>query len=483
MKVALLISGYLRSFKVNIPNLKTTILDKFENVDVYLHITKNEHLDDKYFNINNQIGDLKSIEAILKPKIVLYEENIKFFKNAKKNNLYNLWIKYYKLNELRKINEIGFTYDLVIKFRPDLHLITEDIFERTWKGGVVYLPQKSIVDKTKLERRSDKHICDILAWGDGQVMDRYLNIYNELEPVTKVSGYTPETVLWHHLDRSDIAYEKVDVDYNVVLSMCNVFAIAGDSGSGKTTLSNILENYFSNSFVLECDRYHKWERGDENWKTYTHLNPNANYISKMSEDLFDLKVGKDIHHVNYDHSTGRFTPIQKIESSQNLIVCGLHSLMGRNESVYDLKIFIDTDSRLKTLWKIKRDVFERGYMKDQVIQQIERRKEDYEKYILPQRELSDLVINFVPDRDIDPLDTDSEFNIILNFYIKKDFSLIDIMEFLSQKNIKYLVQVEDKGWNKITFSQYKNLEDPRFTQNNFYDYIMLFILFLGKKLD
>ena len=72
--------------------------------------------------------------------------------------------------------------------------------------------------------------------------------------------------------------------------MCNVFAIAGDSGSGKTTLGNYLKNYFSSSFMLECDRYHKWERGDKNWDNYTHLNPEANYISKFSDDVYNLKM-------------------------------------------------------------------------------------------------------------------------------------------------------------------------------------------------
>ena len=73
----------------------------------------------------------------------------------------------------------------------------------------------------------------------------------------------------------------IDINYYVVLSLCNTIAITGDSGTGKTTISNILKELFSDSFVLECDRYHKWERNDENWKKYTHLNPDANYITKM----------------------------------------------------------------------------------------------------------------------------------------------------------------------------------------------------------
>lgn len=67
MKCAVLISGYLRSFKLNIPSIKSKIINKFEKVDIYIHITKNEKTDDKYFNITNEIDDIKYINDILNP--------------------------------------------------------------------------------------------------------------------------------------------------------------------------------------------------------------------------------------------------------------------------------------------------------------------------------------------------------------------------------------------------------------------------------
>ena len=48
--------------------------------------------------------------------------------------------------------------------------------------------------------------------------------------------------------------------------------------------------------ILETDRYHKWERGNENYKTYTHLNPYANHLERMSEDVFQYKIGQDVYH-------------------------------------------------------------------------------------------------------------------------------------------------------------------------------------------
>ena len=51
-----------------------------------------------------------------------------------------------------------------------------------------------------------------------------------------------------------------------------------------------LKNIFIDSFILECDRYHKWERGNENWKIYTHLHPEANNIDEALKDISLLKT-------------------------------------------------------------------------------------------------------------------------------------------------------------------------------------------------
>jgi hypothetical protein len=49
MKVALIIAGYLRSFKDNLPLLKNQIISEFNDIDIYIHITLNEENEDKYF--------------------------------------------------------------------------------------------------------------------------------------------------------------------------------------------------------------------------------------------------------------------------------------------------------------------------------------------------------------------------------------------------------------------------------------------------
>lgn len=487
MKVALLISGYLRSFNTNLPNLKSQILDKFDNIDVYIHITKNGDKEDKYLNINQ---DMDYINKVLNPVCMLCEENQHLSDDIKINNTLNLWFKYYKLNEIKKENEENKgKYDLVIKYRPDVNIVTQDTFEKDFDKDVIYIPSDSKIDKSKLANKKDKYICDILAFGNSKMMDYYFYIYENINYLIKhYNTYVSETLLFNYLNEYNIKYTEVDIDYTVLLSMCNVFAIAGDSGSGKTTMGNLLKKYFTSSFMLECDRYHKWERKDDNWQKYTHLNPDANYLAKMNEDIFDLKIGKDVYQVDYDHATGTFTQPEKLETSDNIIVCGLHSLYSDNDDMYNMKIFMDTDLTLKYTWKIKRDMAKRGYSKEKILEQIEKRKDDYIKYILPQKANSDLIINFFTDSKFDIDNIEQPLNVKLRLlfnkekYKQEDFA--DIFLEFRKHNLKYKTSipnnyspsyVSNSKFDEIIFTKYED-NNFGFGNNNYYDYILFVIL-------
>ena len=444
MKVALLISGYLRSYKNNIKYIQDEIITNFGDVDVYLHITKNESKEDKYLNLIDEENDVKNIVSILNPKSLLIENN------ANTDILKNQWSN-------KK-------YDLVIRYRFDLRIKTHHIFNNI-ESDTIYIPKDSKIDKSKLQNPNDNYICDALAFGNSEIMDKYFDIFKYLNKYGNVS----ETTLYEYLNDCNIKYNLIDIDYDFILSSCNVFGICGDSGSGKTRLGNRLKEFFSNSFMLECDRYHKWERGDKNWSKFTHLNPDANYISKMNEDIFNLKVGNSIYQVDYNHKNGKFTENRIIDPSENTIVCGLHSLYQENDNLYDIKIFIDTDDNLKTKWKIQRDVNERGHKLENVLAQIEKRREDYIKYIYPQKYKSDIVINFFPIDD----------KIGLKLFVRKIYNLEKIIKILNTKNIKFIFE-EEEIFNTFKFYEFQesnfwdNSSIPIF--NDFYDYILFFIL-------
>ena len=486
MRIALLIAGYLRSYENNIDYIKKEILNKFKDVDVYLHITKNENEEDKYLNQIEE-SDISFITNELKPISTIIENNTYFSDDKKINNTMNHWNKLHKLNHIKKINESsnGVKYDLVIRYRLDLEIKSENVFDLKI-DDYIYIPIDSKIDKTKLINLNDDHICDALSFGKSEIMDEYFKIYEVLPKLIIRHGHVSETILSAYLKNNNLKYKLIDINYSFILSKCNVFAICGDSGSGKSTLSDLLKSSFTDSFKLECDRYHKWERNDTNWTNLTHLNPNANFITKMNEDVFNLKIGNEIYQVDYDHHTGKFTDKQLINPTNNLIVCGLHSLSVDHtvsgDTLYNLKIYMDTDDTLKKKWKISRDVTERGYSVEQVLQNMKKREKDYTKYIDPQKENADLIIRFFTNDTVNFTELEKEPNISLELSIKKSFNINNVLNKLNVLEINYQL-ITENNLNRIVFEKYEktNIIDEYKVpiSNNFYDYILFFIFHLN----
>lgn len=178
--------------------------------------------------------------------------------------------------------------------------------------------------------------------------------------------------------------------------------IAGDSGAGKSRLLLMLDELLSENRILniEGDGDHKWERGNENWKDMTHLNPQANYLYRQAEDIRVLRDGNAVRRADYDHNTGTFTSKKKFSPKPYIVMCGLHSLyLPQMRQVLDMKIYLDTDESLRCHWKVSRDQGDRGHAKAEIMKQIEARRQDAEKYIYPQKQYADLVIRYF-DREL-----------------------------------------------------------------------------------
>lgn len=177
-----------------------------------------------------------------------------------------------------------------------------------------------------------------------------------------------------------------------------VIGIGGDSGAGKSTLIHYLKVMFKDQLLeLEGDSDHKWERGDEKWQEFTHLDPKANTLHKQAEQIRELKQRKSIQRSDYDHDTGKFTELDTIRPKDFIVLAGLHPFyLPKMRKIIDLKIFLDLDERLRTSWKITRDCEQRGYSEQQVIDALAKRESDSKRYIRPQKQFSDLVISLSP---------------------------------------------------------------------------------------
>ncbi len=172
--------------------------------------------------------------------------------------------------------------------------------------------------------------------------------------------------------------------------------VSGDSGSGKDTFSNSIEQIFGNHSVVKIsgDDYHLWDRKKPMWQVMTHLNPSANDLESFKNDIISLIDGKSIKSRHYNHSTGKMSTLFNVNSNDIIIASGLHSLyIPTLRRIFDLKIYLDMDEELRRHLKIKRDVNQRGHKLDDVIDSLNKRKSDFNKYIKIQKNHADLIFS------------------------------------------------------------------------------------------
>ena len=445
MKICILICGLKRCIDLVINNIEELFIDH----NIHIITCLNNELDEK------DEKDEKNEKKVINNKNIIKKL---FINDIHDNSFRN------SLNYCKKINNglkiIDNNYDLYIVMRTDL-IITNINLENI-KDNKLYFSKKNINQFTKdiLNKVND----NIILTKDYHLLLELIKLYE----FTKNNNNYLDIVLYNYLSNHNISYDLIDIDYKLILSKCNVIAIAGDSGSGKSTLLKVLSPLFdnNNTLTLETDRYHKWERGNENYQIYTHLNPYSNHLEKMYEDVYDLKIGNEIYQVDYDHSTGKFTQKEKIESKNNIIICGLHTMYeNKIKDILDIKIFMDTDRELIKKWKIQRDVNERGYSMEKVLKQIEFREKDYEEYISKQKENADIIINFYEIENKLECNLIIQNNNIINKILKE---LLKLNYEIKYENNNLIVKLKNK-------EIYNNLLDSNTFKNNYYKEIYYII--------
>lgn len=460
MRVALLLFGFLRSYKHNYQNLKNIILDKY-SCDIFIHISENENREDRYINNNkNLLEKIETVIELYNPISFICEKEEGY--NNTINNTVKYYYKMYQVNNLRrryeKLNK--FKYDIVIAMRPDIYFLSDyniilSNLSKIKNNNLIY-PDSNL---NRIDNSSKKTINDHLCIGNSNSINIYCKFYKHLnyyfnknfEKNNKTISF--ESILYEYIINNNIKHNiDNNIKYKLVLSIANSISISGDSGSGKTTISKLIKDIFKESLQLECDRYHKWDRDDKMWEDITHLNPGANYLVKMQKDYFDLKVGNNIYQVNYDHNTGSFTPLEKIESKQNIILCGLHTLYNKDiVNNNNLNIYLDPEQNLKIYWKIKRDVEKRGYTTEKVLENIEKRRLDYSTYISPQKKMADLIINYytIDNCSYDKIDESTKIGLRL---LSNKNCFLSLINYLEKNKVEFINGVEiEKNSEKIYY--------------------------------
>lgn len=175
--------------------------------------------------------------------------------------------------------------------------------------------------------------------------------------------------------------------------------ITGGSGSGKTTIVNKIFSEVSEKSIaiIEQDAYYKDQSHlsyEERCKTnYDH--PFAFDTDLLIEHIEELKNGHAIEKPLYDYEIhNRKKETMLIEPKEIIIIEGLLVFYDeRIRNLLDIKIFVDTDSDLRLIRRIIRDINERARTVDSVIAQyINTVRPAHEQFIEPTKKYADIIV-------------------------------------------------------------------------------------------
>lgn len=418
--IAVLVSGLVRSFREHL----YTFLEKIpDNYHIFLSFAR-FNSSDHFLNKDLQLDYLLRNPNV---KLIMIDSDVpEILKTDVSEREHNAYIQWYRLQKL--FQNVPSHYTRILRCRPDIEFectLEEFMAQLTipFDNATMYIPKG-------FDTLNTVCVNDQIAFGNYESMKLYCTLFSHLDSSIPLVS---ETALATHLQLNNIQIVRVDIPYKLVLSKCMTIAICGDSGAGKSTLSKLIQDIlpFDQTLAFETDRYHKWERGAEQYKTITHLNPEANHLEKLSTDAFKLCIGEDIYAVDYDHSTGRFTEPQHIHPNKFMVFCGLHTLYKETlNKIFNLKIYLDTDTQLKQHWKIQRDVVQRGADSNVLLDTMRKREPDYLTYIKPQEANADVIIRL---RSKYPTDTRI---ILVEFIVKNQF-----VQDLSPKIIPFLQEL------------------------------------------
>lgn len=178
-----------------------------------------------------------------------------------------------------------------------------------------------------------------------------------------------------------------------------VIGIAGGTASGKTSIAQALQEAFEDHrpVIIRMDDYYKDQSEmvmSERVKTnYDH--PFAFDIDLLVKQLNDLIAGKDILQPTYDFKEHtRSKEVKVVHPGDVIIVEGLFVLEEvRLRELCGIKIYVDTDSDIRFIRRLNRDVKERGRTLDSVTSQWTNTVRDmHNLFIEPSKRYADLII-------------------------------------------------------------------------------------------
>lgn len=271
-----------------------------------------------------------------------------------------------------------------------------------------------------------------------------------------------------------------------------ILGIVGDSAAGKTTISAGIAAVLGHERVATVctDDYHRLSRKERAAAGLSALDPQANHVNILEQHIRLLRSGEPILKPTYNHDTGEFGRCEYIEPKDYVIVEGLLGYATRAmRDCYDVKVYLGPDEALRTKWKVQRDVSRRGYTSDEVLAELDRRKQDRVNHIHPQRTFADMVVRFyapegkaeesgahlnvrhtlrptLPHPDLSPiLDAGAKSGFRLELARDIDGKPVDVLEISGDIDDKRAKQMEDLLWSLIPEASHLRTKLGEFTDD------------------
>lgn len=178
-----------------------------------------------------------------------------------------------------------------------------------------------------------------------------------------------------------------------------VVGVAGGTGAGKTTVVRAIAEAVGGDRVAELPE-------DAYYREYTHLDdaertrinwdhPDAIEVDLLLEHVQRLVRGETIQRPVYDFSAYARAPRTiPVEPRPVLIVEGILIFVdARLRSLFDVKVFVDTDADLRFIRRLLRDVEERGRTVDSVVRQyLDTVRPMHVAFVEPTKRYADLIV-------------------------------------------------------------------------------------------
>jgi uridine kinase len=178
-----------------------------------------------------------------------------------------------------------------------------------------------------------------------------------------------------------------------------VVGIAGGTGSGKTTVADKLASAMpiGRCVMIEHDAYYRDQSHlpSEDRAAINYDHPSALDSALLAQHLSELRDGRSVDVPIYDFATHtRHSRTRRVEPARVILVEGI--LVFAEPALrqqMDIKIFVDTDSDIRLMRRIRRDLEQRGRtfqsVRDQYYATV---RPMHLEYVEPSKRWADLIL-------------------------------------------------------------------------------------------